>query len=640
MEKINEDLIFELLDDFTSDGKLYYDDETESIWMINPKTKKWIFELTKTGRLLYYYSVFVKIFKYVSMEYPDFNPYIKKWVERILQKEVNYAEPLGIRGIHAVERTLQKGIKYTYENLKDNNLSVERILQSGTELNSEENINESEESRLVDEEIIFELLDDFTSDTKLYSNYSNDTIYMINPEKNQWVFALYDSGNLWCSLRVFKSIFRYVSMEYPDFVPYVKKWVEKTLQKEVKDIVWPTLPEIVNVNNILKLGKEIKLNKDDMGNINEDKLPKISGDLILEFIKFYTSEGKIYYDKSSEIIWMIIPEKNEWIFILQKSGVLDYNITFFDTLFKYFLMESPKYVPYIKKWVESIIKRPIKKARRDTFSSPFAIQMAVNRSDEINNVSEFFSNWYDNKSIQIEKEIKLNKDDMRNINEDFDWRGILSNIVGDKVRATLGSIPGLNVPVGAASIILNYSELNDDMEKYYDLKKKFESGEEIENLLEEFDKVEDELKVDFIDMLQSAGEMAIPGFKIFNVFGMPILTSLSLESVLDELSKVLPFSDKVKDSMVPYLAAIKDIGEMKKKLNTYKDPETVLDKVLPQISEGKKKTGTKLCSRGKSAAKAKFDVYPSAYANGFAVQVCKGKIKGLDGKKRCSPPYC
>ena len=56
--------------------------------------------------------------------------------------------------------------------------------------------------------------------------------------------------------------------------------------------------------------------------------------------------------------------------------------------------------------------------------------------------------------------------------------------------------------------------------------------------------------------------------------------------------------------------------------------------------EGRKKTGTKLCARGKSAAKAKFDVYPSAYANGYAIQVCKGKIKGLDGQKRCSGTYC
>ena len=58
------------------------------------------------------------------------------------------------------------------------------------------------------------------------------------------------------------------------------------------------------------------------------------------------------------------------------------------------------------------------------------------------------------------------------------------------------------------------------------------------------------------------------------------------------------------------------------------------------MMEARKKTGTKLCARGKSAAKARYDVFPSAYSNGHGVQVCKGKIKGLDGKKRCSPPYC
>jgi len=58
------------------------------------------------------------------------------------------------------------------------------------------------------------------------------------------------------------------------------------------------------------------------------------------------------------------------------------------------------------------------------------------------------------------------------------------------------------------------------------------------------------------------------------------------------------------------------------------------------MAEGRKKTGTKLCARGKAAAKAKFDVYPSAYANGYAVQVCKGTKPGLDGKKRCSGAYC
>jgi hypothetical protein len=71
---------------------------------------------------------------------------------------------------------------------------------------------------------------------------------------------------------------------------------------------------------------------------------------------------------------------------------------------------------------------------------------------------------------------------------------------------------------------------------------------------------------------------------------------------------------------------------------TDKDPDKAL--ALYQMNEGRKKTGTKLCARGKAAAKAKFKVYPSAYGNGFAVQVCQGRMPGLDGKKRCSPPYC
>ena len=58
-----------------------------------------------------------------------------------------------------------------------------------------------------------------------------------------------------------------------------------------------------------------------------------------------------------------------------------------------------------------------------------------------------------------------------------------------------------------------------------------------------------------------------------------------------------------------------------------------------EMGEAKKKKN-KLCARGISAAKSKYDVYPSAYANGYAVQVCKGTMPGVDGKKRCSGSYC
>jgi len=41
----------------------------------------------------------------------------------------------------------------------------------------------------------------------------------------------------------------------------------------------------------------------------------------------------------------------------------------------------------------------------------------------------------------------------------------------------------------------------------------------------------------------------------------------------------------------------------------------------------------KLCPKGKAAAKRKFKVYPSAYANMYASGVCSGKIKPSGRKK-------
>jgi hypothetical protein len=70
----------------------------------------------------------------------------------------------------------------------------------------------------------------------------------------------------------------------------------------------------------------------------------------------------------------------------------------------------------------------------------------------------------------------------------------------------------------------------------------------------------------------------------------------------------------------------------KRKMDQYVDYE--------EMTEGRKKTGTKLCARGLAAAKGKFKVHPSAYSNGYGVQVCKGKMPGLDGKKHCSGAYC
>ena len=47
-----------------------------------------------------------------------------------------------------------------------------------------------------------------------------------------------------------------------------------------------------------------------------------------------------------------------------------------------------------------------------------------------------------------------------------------------------------------------------------------------------------------------------------------------------------------------------------------------------------KKEMAKLCPRGKAAAKRKFKVYPSAYANMYASAVCSGKITPGGKKKK------
>ena len=47
----------------------------------------------------------------------------------------------------------------------------------------------------------------------------------------------------------------------------------------------------------------------------------------------------------------------------------------------------------------------------------------------------------------------------------------------------------------------------------------------------------------------------------------------------------------------------------------------------------------KLCPRGKAAAKRKFKVYPSAYANMYASGVCSGKIKPGGRKKAANGGY-
>ena len=235
---------------------------------------------------------------------------------------------------------------------------------------------------------------------------------------------------------------------------------------------------------------------------------------------------------------------------------------------------------------------------------------------------------------------------MKNVNE-LDVASLLKNLAGDTARNVLTSIPVVGTAVGIGASVKNYSELNDDLEKYKELKDSIVNDGDIQSdTLEQLLDVQDELEVDFIDLLQSiVGITSIPGLGFITQGLGPLLVKLSIEEILEKISSIVPISKDVEKSMIPYLAAIKDIEDLKTKAKELeplsKDADAFMDQMLERnnLEEGRKKTGTKLCARGKAAAKAKFDVYPSAYANGYAVQVCQGRIKGLDGKKRSSGAY-
>ncbi len=54
------------------------------------------------------------------------------------------------------------------------------------------------------------------------------------------------------------------------------------------------------------------------------------------------------------------------------------------------------------------------------------------------------------------------------------------------------------------------------------------------------------------------------------------------------------------------------------------------------VTKKGEKSVAKLCAKGKAAAKRKFKVYPSAYANMYGSAVCSGKIKPGGKKKKKS----
>ena len=101
----------------TKDYVWYYDTPEQrfeitpgSIWLINPKTKKWVVELQKSGWLWWYWGFYLNFQRYFNMERSDFERFITIWMEDVLNRGVSTTLSFSTMQRVKMEDVLNKGV--------------------------------------------------------------------------------------------------------------------------------------------------------------------------------------------------------------------------------------------------------------------------------------------------------------------------------------------------------------------------------------------------------------------------------------------------------------------------------------------------------------------------------------------------
>ena len=81
----------------------------ESIWLINPETKKWMLNLGKGGELWWYQSSYTNFQRYFNIERSDYVRFITIWVEDVLNRGVSKTPPNPTNQKSEVEDVLKNG---------------------------------------------------------------------------------------------------------------------------------------------------------------------------------------------------------------------------------------------------------------------------------------------------------------------------------------------------------------------------------------------------------------------------------------------------------------------------------------------------------------------------------------------------
>jgi hypothetical protein len=88
--------------------------------------------------------------------------------------------------------------------------------------------------------------------------YTPGSIWLINPETNEWMLYLNKSGHLWYYYKTPDSFSKYLNMEVSDFESFIKIWVEDALERGVVSTLSASSKIRFKVEDALEKGKQLK----------------------------------------------------------------------------------------------------------------------------------------------------------------------------------------------------------------------------------------------------------------------------------------------------------------------------------------------------------------------------------------------
>lgn len=83
-------------------------------------------------------------------------------------------------------------------------------------------------------------------------------------------------------------------------------------------------------------------------------------------------------------LWMVDLELNQWVISISSSGILKYNLKFFNDIFAVFSLRWDEYQNVLKGWFEKIIKVPIRQIQRVSGDMSYVLEKIMKRADKWN----------------------------------------------------------------------------------------------------------------------------------------------------------------------------------------------------------------------------------------------------------------